>query len=317
MPRCFWSACTCPDSQPCAEHNGAHCSEANGGLIAKVEDVDDALTQYAELSLIRMDDDGTRLEVIRGRLETRYREMEDEKRRLDLALANARSYSDRRAAVKLADQLNAKYRQVDQDMRSVEYELEILAEQWRWASARVLARLVQPYADPSGYCLCYDTKKQRLAAIQSLFAAEQTAIAATMAQLVALRNEQKMGYGEFGKAKQQLTLFGLMVVLAWVIVGLTPAGAAAALIAGGLILILLLWARLMHMRTLVARLHAAQRRLLKLFLLYYRVQQISTCRTATLADLNAWDWWEKTFKELDADIPLEVPPPLPPALPPG
>jgi multidrug efflux pump subunit AcrA (membrane-fusion protein) len=311
MPQCFWQLCTCPDTQPCPEHKGLECSILNGRLITKPEDVNDALTAEAELSLVAMDADDTRLRQLTTQLETRKRDLEREKQDIERMLRNASGYSERKAAVARAKDLDARLSNLDSELRAILDELDVLERRWKWAVNRVSSRLILPYADPNGYCACYTRKVNRLSAVASMFAREQAIIAAVTAEMNAIRVQLQIGFLQFTNLKLANTLAASLTILMFLLTG-SLLTAILTLLVGLAAISIGLFILMLHKMTLTARSLAAQRRLLKLFLLYYRLQQIPTCRPPQPEDLEWLLFWQWLFEEFGDDEPPPGPSPPPP-----
>ncbi len=316
MPRCYWFQCSCPDTQPCPEHTGVGCSLLGGVLVTSPQGVNDAVTHDADLAVVSMAADSTRLDELHARLETRLQDLERQKREIEDAAATAGGFFERRAVVDRAQRLHDSLLHVDDELRQVVNDLDVLDRTWQWQANAVGILLNRPYFDPAGYCSCYGRKVQRLSTLDAMLAGEQTRINQLMGELNYWQAQLTPGFTNFTQAKAMIALFGLLMfslgVLGWVLFGTANAAALGALI-GLVIFAIALYALVIHVVAVRAALVASRRRLLTLYLLYYRIQQIPTCQHPPLT-AGGDSWWEWLLDQLK-DVPGLPVPRLPPGPP--
>jgi len=294
VPACFWDLCTCPDSQPCGEHDGFRCSILDGRTITSERDIVDDLTRRLEAAAATATGDVARLDEERARLEARAAEVERERADFERALSSASSIADRREVIRKAERLQQKYERTFDELMALGRDLDALVEPSQVAIARGFAAIRDPFSDPTGYCPCYDRKLDALTLLSALIKGEQT----TIGNLQALRAAFRANVAAAVKPVLSLGfVFGQITALAYVFLGL---GAATFLIfVAGLVLILVLLSLLIALFKIDSELDAAIARLLRFLLAYYRVQQIPTCAQAVTPEEieEAEKRWFERFRE--------------------
>jgi hypothetical protein len=307
MAQCYWKFCHCPENQPCTEHAGFFCSTFSGNTVGGPGSVNDAVTRDAELAIQRLGASADELDRMRDALETKKRELEELKDRLERGVDNPGDFDERRA---IGDGfLTARRRllRVDGELTQTLSDLSVMHGRITSVGAQVSTSLIVPYSSATGYCECYREKLRQLGPIANQTnAIRVNELTPALAQRGVLTNQVTnwLSAGSFqnvGKVIATLMLVG--AIAAYVLFSVTAA--VFILIIGLLALaiyLLTMLALLVTVQTVIAR---ARRKMLKLELLYYRLQNITTCQrplalpgggTApppNVVDENAW-WLEGT-----------------------
>lgn len=270
MPICFWNLCHCPDIQPCVEHTGRGCSIVNGTAITNATQVDDAITRGAEVALGNLGSDIQRVGEITRQLEARKADLERERSELERDANAADSMSERRAVVERERAIARRYERLGDELTAVVDELEALGNPAQVAVAPLSAALVIPYSDATGYCACYQEKLRQLSAL----AAQITAELATLATATAAYNAARTII--LPKLRVTFTIAFGVLILVFVILGV-----AAGLVIGAFLALMFtaitVVALAIQLGTRRAAVLQSRVRLYKLWLSYYRIQQIPTC----------------------------------------
>jgi len=273
MPICFWNLCHCPDAQPqpCVEHTGTGCSIVNGTAITNAAQVDDAITREAEVALGNLSGDLQRAEEITRQLEARKTDLERERADFERQANAADSMSERRAVVQQQQAIAQRYARLDGELRAVTAEINALGNSARVSVAPLSAALIIPYSDAAGYCACYSEKVRQLGSIRSQITAEL----ATLAAATAAFNGTRAGIRPIAP----FALPGVLVLLLFIVIGAGLGFLLTALVTACLtaLAVLTLAATLAAQKSAILQ---SQVRLYKLWLSYYRIQQIPTCQQA-------------------------------------
>ncbi len=281
MPACYWTLCHCPDQQACVEHTGFHCSLWNGTVVQKPHDVNDARTRDAELALIRLDRDSTQLDALETRLEARRSELEREQREIEDAV---NAGSNRRATVARVEAAYSRLPAVEQELRGVLADLDSINARISSAGGLVSTYLIVPYTSRTGYCACYDEKRRRLDPLVAQRAATTALLAPPLAERAALTGEVMALFTRLPSPSNVISALGsatfFFAIVMFVLFGKVTAFFAV------MIGLLLIANRLMYIVGSLVRLNrqimTIRRRIVRLDLVYYRVQSISTCQPPAL-----------------------------------
>ncbi len=149
-------------------------------------------------------------------------------------------------------------------------EIDGLGTSYITAATTISSALVMPYSDSTGYCKCYTAKLADLTRLSTAIAAELATHTAAVAALNAAKT------AVFPKLKFTLTIAIGAVLIVFIILGFWAGLAIAAFVSLMFIAITVVGLAIqMGVRknaVLVSRIA-----LLKLWLSYYRIQQIPTC----------------------------------------
>lgn len=271
MPICFWNLCHCPDAQPCVEHTGTGCSIVNGTAITSATQVEDALTRAAEVALGNLSGDLQRAEEITRQLEARKVALERERADFERQANAAGSMSERRAVVQRQRAIAERYARLDGELRAVVAEITALGNAAQVSVAPLSAALVIPYSDAAGYCACYSEKVRRLGAINAQITAELATLGAATAAFNGTRATFRPAIPFAAPAILILLLFIIISAgVGYLITALVTACLTA-------MAVLTLAGTIAAQKSAILQ---SQVRLYKLWLSYYRVQQIPTCQKA-------------------------------------
>ncbi len=296
MPACYWQLCHCPDVDPCSEHDGVECSMAGGTTVTAESQINDAITSALEAALLMMDRDQIEIDAAKTTLEVQKTLLETEKIEIDRDIKAAKNRTERRAVLERAEKTNERIKKLADEIQSVTDKLDAMATRWQTAIATGTNRLVLPYADTTGYCECYNRKKQRLAVIAAQIATEQAKFAAAMMQYNATRASIMSYLTDVRNWRGGILT--LIIVAAWIYLGMSQA-AINTIGIGLIILALALYAVLIYAINLVSQMDAAEKRLTALVLMYYRLQQISTCKKQGSDAQDDCDWYKWLFDWLE------------------
>ena len=296
MSICYWQLCHCPDATPCSEHQGIKCSLFNGATVTSASEVKDSVTRGLEAAILMLAHDQNRIDAVKAKLETEKSNLEREKSDIEREAHAAKDRTERRAVEDHANKTNEKIKKLADELSSALDELDAMTMRWQTAVSTGSSRLMIPYSDASGYCACYDRKKQRLALLAGRISAEQATYAALLAQyntlkasiLPVLLNVKTWATG----------LVSLAILLAWLWFAFNEA-ALIAILVGLIVVALALLGLIMQVVSLQSQMDASQRRLALLILIYYRLQRISTCQKEQAELEDEWDWFEQFLGDLD------------------
>jgi hypothetical protein len=296
MSICYWQLCHCPDATPCDEHQGFDCSLVDGIPITSESQIKDPVTRSLEAALLVLTSDQTRIDAVRNQIETRLTELQREMNEIEGDANAATDRHERSVVSDHATRANERAKQIADELGIVMDELDAMVARWQTAIAAASSRLIIPYADVVGYCACYDRKKQRLAVIGTQIANEQAIYGALLAQFNGVRatvlaNAMNIKNWTGG-------LVGLAILFAWLWFAFNKTAAIAILIAL-VVMALALLALILHLLNLQSQMNAAQRRLAALILMYYRLQQISTCRKEDSDADDDSEWFKSFFDRLN------------------
>ncbi len=279
---CYWKLCDCPDktpaSLPCSQHAGFSCGYWAGGLVSTLTDISDQVTQTIEDRIYFYDLQADELNQLRTELEQKKAEAEREHRELENQLNNANTISQRRALLRTVERKMTEYRRKKAELQATLDDLAVkvnIPDATLWQS---YAYLRIPFSEPGGNCKCYQTKVGRLSTLSTQITTDLTRLQTlttttwptaqnrTRASLIALALPAAVGLGVLIKA-----------LLFWIGLISGPPGwillAIAAILAFALIIGMALY-QISVFQDIVA----TRARLLKSILLYYRLQQITTCQ---------------------------------------
>jgi hypothetical protein len=320
MPLCYWTLCHCPDQRPCVEHTGFHCGLWNGTAVRTPADVNDALTRDAELALVRLDRDSTQLDTLEARLSAERDELEREQRELEDALQRG-ALGERRATINRLEVAYARLPGIRQDMRGVLADLDSLNARITSAGGLISTFLVVPYTSPTGYCACYDEKRRRLHPLVGQRAASAAMLAQPFAQRAAITGQVRSWFTQLPSQSNVMSTLGSVTFFAALFMFLLFGKVAAffAVMVGLLLIAITLIDMIIALLRLDRQIMSIRRRIVKLDLLYYRVQSISTCQPPALPgtgtgvtppppiDDNAW--WVELNESGNAPGTSPSPPP--------
>lgn len=296
MSICYWQLCHCPDATPCDEHQGFDCSLVDGIPIASESQVKDPVTRSLEAALLVLTSDQTRIDAVRNEIETRRSELQREKTEIEGDANAATDRHERSAVSDHATRANERAKQIADELGVLMDELDGMLARWQTAVATGSGCLIIPYADVVGYCACYDRKKQRLAVIGTQIANEQAIHGASLVQFNAVRATV------LADAVNIKTwtggLVGLAILFAWLWLAFNKTAAIAILVTL-IVIALALLASILHVLNLQSQMNASQRRLAALILMYYRLQQISTCRKEDSDADDDSEWFKSFFDRLN------------------
>lgn len=297
MPICYWQLCHCPDASPCAEHQGFRCSLFNGASVSSESQINDSITRTLEAALLMMDGDRVEIDAAKATFETQKTLLETEKSEIERDVKAATNSSERRAVIERAEKTNERIKKLADEIQTITDKLDAMTARWQTAIATGTNRLMLPYSDTTGYCECYDRKKQRLAVIAAQIGTEQAKFATALMEYNAMRATVMSYLTDVRNWKGGILT--LIIVAAWIYLGMSQA-AINAISVGLFIIALALFAVLIRAINLVAQMDAAEKRIAALVLMYYRLQQISTCKKegSDAEDDSPWydwffDWLEK------------------------
>jgi uncharacterized FlaG/YvyC family protein len=296
MQICYWQLCHCPDATPCGEHNGFHCSEVNGAIVTDETKIKDSVTNALEAALLMFDKDQVKIDATKTTLETQRSMLEREKDEIERDAKAAKNRAERQAVAERAERTNERIKKLADEISKITDELEAMNTRWQIAIATGSNRLILPYTDTSGYCACYNRKTQRLAVIATSIANEQANYGAALAQYNSI-NAAALAYltdvrnwkGGFVTAA---------IFAAWFYLGIGET-AALAILVGLIVIALALLALNIYMFNLLSRMEAAEKRLAALILMYYRLQQISTCKKEGADADDDSSWFDSLFDWLE------------------
>jgi hypothetical protein len=297
MPVCYWTLCHCPDAQPCAEHEGIECGTFGGRSISDESQVQDAVTRDAENAILALADEDAKLDAVKARLDARKAELERDRDEFQRAVGEARSRAGRQRVIDLERAYESKYRNLNAELLATVAELDAIGQGPQAIVARLSNRVVIPYSSATGYCACYQRKRDRLAALGRQIAAEQTAVGAAQTRYNAYKAQL------LPELKIVFSVATTFVIFGYLLFGF-PTGHVILLLTVIAVAILVL-AMVIDLVLLRAAIEASRTRLAKLFLAYYRVQQISTCRVPPPRDEEEEDgdeaFWERLFRQLEPE----------------
>jgi hypothetical protein len=295
MAICYWQLCHCPDATPCGEHDGVQCSMAGGTTVSSESQINDSITRALEAALLKMEGDQVEIDTAKVTLETQKTLLETEKSEIERDIKAAKDRSGRRAVMERAEKSNARIKKLADEIQTLMDKLDAMTARWQTAIATGSNRLILPYSDTSGYCACYNRKTQRLAVIAAQIASEQAKFGALM-QYNAIRANITSYLTDVRNWRGGILT--LIIVAAWIYLGMSQA-AIDTIGVGLIILALALFALLILGITLVSQMDAAEKRLVALVLIYYRLQQISTCKKQGSDAQGDFDWYDWLFDWLE------------------
>ena len=296
MAICYWQLCHCPDATPCAEHDGFDCSLFKGATISDEAQANDPITAALNAALVMMTDDETKIEAAKTKLKARKTDLEREKREIERDANAATNRSQRQGASDRADKANQAIKKLADELTAITDELDAMIARWQTATSTASSKLIKPYADASGYCACYDRKKQRLAVIAAQISSEQAVYGNLLSQYSAIRATVLTAVTDV-KIWTGSLLTGA-ILYAWIYFAFSQVAAIAILVAL-IIIALALLALIIHVLVLQSQMAASLRRLTALILMYYRLQNISTCQKddSTGDDDSEWFEWFQGWLE--------------------
>jgi hypothetical protein len=325
MPNCHWTLCSCPDQQPCPEHAGWNCGRWTNVLVTSLAQISDAVTRDAEVALVALDQDRSRVESIQRDLERQRDELERERQELEQMFRAADSVGERRVVAGRAQAMYDRLPQLNQQLQQVVTDLATLSSRVTAVGGAISTYLIVPYSSPTGYCTCYDEKRNRLAALAGQRSQQMSALRPLLAQRGTLMNQLTPLFGLVPNTANPIRVMGTLTVIAalaaFVLTGWFG-GVIIALI-GGVILILMLISILIIITGVDQQIMAVRSRIVSVDLQYYRLQAISTCQQPpaggpgvapptppgvtppmppAVVDENAW-WTETTRPEAPATTP--------------
>ncbi len=293
MSFCYWKLCTCPDTQPCSEHHGNHCGLFNGLQITNNNQVVDGITRNTDAAILRMTADEATIDMEIAKVEQRKQQLENMKRDLDTAFDGANSIGQRRAAIQKGMQAYATANEVNQEAASAAQQAYALTVGWQSAIGAMSTKLIQPYSDPTGYCDCYTTKLDQLAAIDGQISNSRARWNADNAELARYRSHL------WNIVKAPATIVTGLGIWAYIIFG-WGAALMKAMFVILLVVAIMVIAFLLRLLYLKKRMATLARQLLGLQLIYYRVQSIGTCKKFAGEEQyyeNIW-WQDEVLKNL-------------------
>jgi hypothetical protein len=292
MAICYWQLCHCPDAMPCGEHDGVQCSMAGGTTVSSESQINDSITRALEAALLMMEGDQVEISSAKATYETQKTLLETEKSEIERDIKAAKDRRERRAVMERAEKTNARMKKLADEIQTLMDKLDAMTARWQTAIATGSNRLILPYSDASGYCACYNRKTQRLAVIATQIATEQAKFGAALMQYTAIRASITSYLTDVRNWRGGILT--LIIVAAWIYLGMSQA-AINTIGVGLIILALALFALLIHGINLVSQMDAAEKRLAGLVLMYYRLQQISTCKKQGSDAQDDFDWYHWLF----------------------
>ncbi len=292
MAICYWQLFNCPGTQPCTEHTGLTCRMVNGFPITADSQISDAISTALEALVANLDGDAQKLADMKARVEAHKVALEQERDDIQRLVNAADSWSDRRDVVTAAEQAEKNADAVRKELLKTAEDMDALASGWQMALAKGTNRLIRPFTDTTGYCSCYDRKKQLLAAIDTHIATQQSIYGSNLAAFASVRS-MVIQYYQYAAGGG----FGILVTI-WVYFGVGSLAALQATLVFLIVIAIALAALLLYVMSLKSNMLAAQRQLALLVLLYYRVQRIPTCVKAPAAMTDA-EWLEWFWEQLD------------------
>jgi len=279
---CYWNLCDCPTpppDAPCTEHRGLDCSIWHGQIVTTETQINDSLTAELQTAIAEADADIAQLDIYQSRAEQLKADAEREQRDAENAVNGANSYSARKQAVAEVEEGVNRSKARRDEFRQLTDDTSGIGEKYVPAIDRGFNRLLIPYSDPNGYCACYQRKVNRLATLATRIATDQTTL--TSLQTTTLPTAKSRVLASL------LTLvfpvftglfLGVQLLLAYLglisLGTLVPIAAALALFAAMVIIA----ASVLYLLYVTRQIVNTRKRLLQLILMYYRIQQISTCR---------------------------------------
>jgi hypothetical protein len=280
MPTCYWTKCSCPDQQPCNEHAGWNCGRWGNVLVTDLATINDAVTHDAEVALVALDQDRARVDAIEQDLLQKRDELERERREIDQMFRAAGSRGERRL---VADRVQAAYDrlpQLNQQLQQVLTDLNTLASRVTAVGGVISTYLIVPYSSPTGYCTCYDEKRNRLAAIDGQRGRLMSELRPLLAQRATYVNQLTPLFGLVANTSNPIRVMSTVAFIAalatWVLVGWFSAAIVALI--GAFVLILMLIGILLIIAGVDKQIMRVRSRIVTLDLQYYRLQQITTCQ---------------------------------------
>ncbi len=278
---CYWNLCDCPDKTPasltCTQHGGYGCGYWAGGLVTALTDITDPVTQLIEDRVVFYNLQTEELIQLRADLEQKKAQAEREHRELENQLNNANTSGKRRNLLNTLERKMSEYRLKKQELQATLDDLSVkinIPDATLWQS---YAYLRIPFSEPGGSCKCYQTKVGRLAALATQITTDLTRLQTlttttwptaqnrTKASLISLAFPAALGIVALIKAF--LFWIGLLSgPPGWVLL------AIAVLLTFALVIGMALYQLSVFQDIIDTRV-----RLLNTILLYYRLQQISTC----------------------------------------
>jgi hypothetical protein len=280
MAACYWGPCHCPDAEPCAEHAGYNCGRWNTIAVQNLSQIQDALTRDAELAITALAADQRRVNDIRRRLERRRDELEREKNDVERALGAASSIGERRVAADRLQRLYDRVPTLHKELLQAVTDLSSINASARLAGSQISLSLIVPYSSPSGYCACYDVKRDRLAAIATQRDRQRQALTPLLMQRGHVLNQFNNLFSLVPDPNNLLKVFTTIAIGAAILVFIL-AGALTAQIAfllGVIAFYVILFMLLAELASVDRQIMAVRQRMVGLDLAYYRLQSISTCQ---------------------------------------
>jgi hypothetical protein len=313
MAQCYWRLCECPDNQPCTEHTGFFCSTFDGATVSGPNEVNDNVTRDAEMALVRLRNHSDEIERLRSEIEAKKAGLERMKADIENGIANAQTFAQRRV---VADQILAGRQyllRLEPQINQAIADLASLGGQITSAGSLVGLSTIVPYTSPTGYCACYQEKLRQLAPLPNKSNAIRvnelnpalTQRAAAFAQIAAMGSTGPLS--TFGGTLASVALFVAIGVYLTPGIGTTLAAIVALI--GLMAFALTLLGQAISIVDANAQIASARQKMVRLDLVYYRLQSINTCQRAALpkpgtgggvalppevVDENAW--WQELIK---------------------
>lgn len=307
MALCYWTKCSCPNQQPCAEHAGWNCGRWGNVVVTDVSVIDDTVTRDAERALVALDQNRQRVETFQRDLEQKRAELELERREVERMLGAARSMGERRVAARRLEAAYDRLPQLNQQLQQVLSDLAVLTSRASAIGGAISTYLIVPYSNPTGYCTCYDDKRGRLAALAGPRSQHQATLSSLLAQRGSLMAQVTPTFSSVPSHADPIkVILSISVAAALILFIISGAGAAIIGFLLGIILLnILLFSTALSVMDIDRQVMVVRSRIVALDLQYYRLQQITTCQqppaapplppgtTPAVSDENAW-WVELT-----------------------
>jgi hypothetical protein len=279
---CYWKLCNCPTpplNKACSQHGGFSCSLWQNQTISTETQITDTLTRELTTAIADADKDAAQLEIFQTRATQMQADIQRDNQKINEEINNADSYSSRKQAEAATEKAVDDAKKRRDEYRQMVDDSSGIVEKTVLAIDRGFYRLIIPYSNSSGYCACYQRKVKRLAGLASKITTEQTNLN-TLQNFTwpTAKNRMVVALGSLVFPAFVGVVMGIKLLLAYlgfVSLGtLLPILAAIALLAAMVIIA----ATALYMLSVAQNIVKTRKRLLRLILLYYRVQQISTCQ---------------------------------------
>ena len=305
MAKCFWyGKCDCPSRTPqqadCTQHGGRGCGILDGVVVRRLAQIQDANTRILEAAFTAVRRDRATIAAVRtsiAQIDADVEAKQRELRTLELRAGSA-NFQKRRAIVRRVRQIHVDTRNWVTLIQADQGKLERTVSNNMSVVHTGVGLLLRPFLD-SDFCECSSIKKKVLDSLSRRLDVHLRRLESYKREHAALSTRIK---GMLGLVYGSIVVWGA----AWA--AAVAVATTIAIIVGVLafcIAVAAIITAVARMQVLAEDIRRTKAWILRLTLVYYRVQKIPVCTPADVAATPLLD------RELTMVDDLEEPPPRP------